>query len=59
MPNAIHSAGEKCPGKAGRAFIKKSSKETAIPSPVTIRVDARFSTIQKERHVANQPIADP
>ena len=39
MPNAIHSAGEKCPGNAGKTFIRKSNKETAIPSPVTIRLE--------------------
>ena len=58
MPKAIHSGGEKCPGNAGKTFIRKSNKETAIPSPVTIRIDARFSTIQKERQAANHPKAD-
>src|SRR5882762_3583400 len=58
MPRAIHSASEKCPGNAGRTFIRKSSKETAIPSPLTIRIDGRFSTIQNDRHAANHPMAD-
>jgi hypothetical protein len=52
------TAREKCPGTAGRAFIRKRSKETAIPDPVTMRIETRFSTIQKERHAANHPKAE-
>src|SRR5213594_3465813 len=44
-PKAIHSEGEKCPGNTGRTFIRNSSRETRIPSPVTRRIGARFSTI--------------
>src|SRR2546429_3886809 len=58
MPHATHSAEEKCPGNAGTIFMRKSSNETAIPSPVTRRMDARFSTNQKERHAANHPSAE-
>src|SRR6267378_2757752 len=57
-PKAIHSAGEKCPGNTGRTFIRNSRRETTIPSPVTIRVEARFSTIQNERQAANHPRAE-
>src|SRR6184192_1497632 len=57
-PKAIHSAGEKCPGKTGSTFIKKSISETRIPSPVTTLMPARSSTIQNEMHAANQPKAE-
>src|SRR5258708_28908797 len=58
MPNATHSAGEKCPGKMGKTFMRQRSKETAIPREVTTRIHTRFSTIQNDRHAANQPRAD-
>src|SRR5882672_7063127 len=57
-PKAIHREGEKCPGNTGRTFIRNSSRETTIPSPVTIRIAARFSTIQNDRQAANHPRAD-
>ena len=58
IANAIHSAGEKCPGKAGSTFIRTSINETRIPSPATNLIPVRFSTIQKEAQAASQPRAD-
>src|SRR6267143_1521743 len=58
MPRAIHSAREKCPGMTGRTFIKKSSNETTIPRPVTMRMELRFSTSQNDTQAASQPSAD-
>src|SRR5207247_10941875 len=55
IPNAFHSDGEKCPGNAGRTFIKKSSNETAIPSPVTMSIETSFYMSQKDRQAATDP----
>ena len=57
IPSATHSAPEKCPGNTGNNFISNSSRETAMPSEVITRRPDFFSTIQKDRHAMNHPLA--
>src|SRR5580692_5714959 len=52
IAKAVHSAGEKWPGKAGTSFISRRSKETQIPRPVRKRMRGRGSTSQKETQAA-------